>query len=64
MDDGYLPGAAVLSKSLKDAGTGKKLAVLIDQDNLSISTVTALQVRNREEASNPRSRLICYQGSL
>ena len=44
MSDTYLPGAAVLAKSLQDSGTTKKLAVLIDQERLRPSTVTELQV--------------------
>ncbi|KAK3697668.1 glycogenin glucosyltransferase [Vermiconidia calcicola] len=43
MSDTYLPGAAVLAKSLRDSGTTKKLAVLIDQERLRPSTVTELQ---------------------
>ncbi len=43
MTDGYLPGAAVLAKSLRDTGTTKKLAVLIDQERLRPSTVAELQ---------------------
>ncbi|KAK5173758.1 glycogenin glucosyltransferase [Saxophila tyrrhenica] len=43
MSDSYLPGAAVLAKSLRDSGTTKKLAVLIDQDRLRQSTVLELQ---------------------
>lgn len=45
MSDNYLPGAAVLAKSLRDCGTRKKLACLIDQQGLKSSTVTELQVR-------------------
>jgi glycogenin glucosyltransferase len=44
MTDNYLPGAAVLAKSLRDTGTTKKLAVLIDQERLRPSTVAELQV--------------------
>ena len=36
-------GAAVLASSLRDAGTKKKLACMIDQSNLRASTVTELQ---------------------
>ncbi|EME48507.1 glycosyltransferase family 8 protein [Dothistroma septosporum NZE10] len=41
--DAYLPGAAVLSHSLRDAGTKKKLACLIVQDSLRASTIDELR---------------------
>ncbi|KAK4638503.1 Glycogenin-1 [Fulvia fulva] len=41
--DAYLPGAAVLSHSLRDAGTKKKLACLIVQDSLRSSTIDELR---------------------
>jgi glycogenin len=43
MSDSYLPGAAVLAKSLRDSGTTKKLACLIDQERLRHSTISELQ---------------------
>lgn len=43
MSDSYLPGAAVLAHSLRDAGTKKKLAVLITLDTLSADTVSQLK---------------------
>ncbi|KAF2837745.1 glycosyltransferase family 8 protein, partial [Patellaria atrata CBS 101060] len=43
MSDSYLPGAAVLAHSLRDARTSKKLAVLVTLDNLSTDTITALK---------------------
>ncbi len=43
MSDSYLPGAAVLAHSLRDAGTTKKLAVLVTLETLSANTVTALK---------------------
>ncbi|KAH7082332.1 nucleotide-diphospho-sugar transferase [Paraphoma chrysanthemicola] len=43
MSDSYLPGAAVLAHSLRDAGTKKKLAVLITLDTLSADTITQLK---------------------
>lgn len=43
MSDSYLPGAAVLAHSLRDAGTTKKLAVLATLDTLSTDTVTELK---------------------
>jgi glycogenin glucosyltransferase len=39
-----LPGAAVLAHSLRDAGTTKKLAVLVTLDTLSADTVAELKV--------------------
>lgn len=43
MSDSYLPGAAVLAHSLRDAGTKKKLAVLITLESLSAETITELK---------------------
>ncbi|KAF2024950.1 nucleotide-diphospho-sugar transferase [Setomelanomma holmii] len=43
MSDSYLPGAAVLAHSLRDAGTKKKLAVLITLDTLSADTITQMK---------------------
>ncbi|KAF2713036.1 glycosyltransferase family 8 protein [Pleomassaria siparia CBS 279.74] len=43
MSDSYLPGAAVLAHSLRDAGTTKKLAVLATLDTLSADTVSQLK---------------------
>ncbi|KAF2450049.1 glycosyltransferase family 8 protein [Karstenula rhodostoma CBS 690.94] len=43
MSDSYLPGAAVLAHSLRDAGTKKKLAVLITLETLSADTITELR---------------------
>ncbi|KAF2875622.1 nucleotide-diphospho-sugar transferase [Massariosphaeria phaeospora] len=43
MNDAYLPGAAVLAHSLRDAGTSKKLAILITLDTLSADTIAHLQ---------------------
>ena len=44
MGDSYLPGAAVLAKSVRDGGSQKKLACMIVQENLRPSTITELQV--------------------
>lgn len=44
MADSYLPGAAVLAKSLRDGGSTKKLACMIVQETLRPSTITELQV--------------------
>ncbi|KAI7209487.1 nucleotide-diphospho-sugar transferase [Hortaea werneckii] len=43
MSDSYLPGAAVLAHSLRDAGTKKKLACLATGDTLTMSTIRELQ---------------------
>ncbi|KAJ4361810.1 glycogenin glucosyltransferase [Neocucurbitaria cava] len=43
MSDSYLPGAAVLAHSLRDAGTTKKLAVLVTPETLSADTITQLK---------------------
>lgn len=56
MNDGYLPGAAVLAKSLRDAGTERKLACMIVQENLRQSTVEELQVRLRANSLLCRNR--------
>ncbi|KAF2845909.1 glycosyltransferase family 8 protein [Plenodomus tracheiphilus IPT5] len=43
MSDSYLPGAAVLANSLRDAGTTKKLAVLVTMETLSADTIAELK---------------------
>ncbi|KAI9692317.1 MAG: glycogenin glucosyltransferase [Bathelium mastoideum] len=43
MSNDYLPGAAVLAQSLRDAGTKKQLAVLVTLDTLSADTLTELK---------------------
>ncbi|CAA9958885.1 Glycosyltransferase family 8 protein [Pyrenophora teres f. maculata] len=43
MSDSYLPGAVVLANSLRDAGTKKKLAVLVTMDTLSADTIGELK---------------------
>ncbi|KAI5867141.1 glycosyltransferase family 8 protein [Durotheca rogersii] len=43
LSDSYLPGAVVLAHSLRDAGTTKKLAVLVTLDTVSEEVVTELQ---------------------
>jgi glycogenin glucosyltransferase len=43
MSDSYLPGAKVLANSLRDAGTTKKLAVLITLETLSADTISDLK---------------------
>lgn len=57
MSDNYLPGAAVLAKSLRDCGTTRKLACLIDQEGLKASTVTELQVRQISKSHGDKVRL-------
>jgi hypothetical protein len=39
------PGALVLAHSLKDAGTTKKIAVLVTTDTVSADAMAQLQVR-------------------
>ena len=53
MGDSYLPGAAVLAKSLRDEGTQKKLACMVVQENLRPTTITELQVRELETRLTP-----------
>ncbi|KAI1771818.1 glycosyltransferase family 8 protein [Hypoxylon cercidicola] len=43
LNDTYLPGALVLAHSLRDAGTSKKLAVLVTLDNVSAEVVTEIK---------------------
>ncbi|KAH8888869.1 hypothetical protein GQ53DRAFT_235278 [Thozetella sp. PMI_491] len=43
LTDSYLPGALVLAHSLRDAGTTKKLAVLVTLDTVSAEVVTQLK---------------------
>ncbi|KAI9708325.1 MAG: glycogenin glucosyltransferase [Bogoriella megaspora] len=43
LSDEYLPGASVLAHSLRDAGTKKKLAVLVTLDTISSETITELK---------------------
>jgi len=43
MSDSYLPGAVVLANSLRDAGTTKKLAVLVTTASLSPETLAELE---------------------
>lgn len=44
LNDLYLPGALVLAHSLRDAGTDKKLAVLVTLDSVSASAISQLEV--------------------
>ncbi|GJN67261.1 glycogenin glucosyltransferase [Purpureocillium lilacinum] len=43
LSDSYLPGALVLAHSLRDAGTTRKLAVLVTLDAVSADAITQLQ---------------------
>ncbi|KAI1391319.1 glycosyltransferase family 8 protein [Hypoxylon trugodes] len=43
LSDTYLPGALVLAHSLRDAGTTKKLAVLVTLDTVSADVITQLK---------------------
>lgn len=43
LSDTYLPGALVLAHSLRDAGTTKKLAVLVTLDTVAAEVVTQLE---------------------
>jgi len=40
------PGALVVAHSLKDAGTTKKIAVLVTTDTVSADAMVQLQVKN------------------
>ncbi|KAL2163130.1 hypothetical protein VTH06DRAFT_6966 [Thermothelomyces fergusii] len=43
LTDTYLPGALVLAHSLRDAGTTKKLAILVTLDTVSVEVVKQLE---------------------
>ncbi|KAG8159443.1 hypothetical protein KVR01_011104 [Diaporthe batatas] len=43
LSDTYLPGALVLAHSLRDAGTPKKLAVMVTLDSVSAEVITQLK---------------------
>ncbi|KAL0632041.1 glycogenin glucosyltransferase, partial [Maublancomyces gigas] len=43
LNDSYLPGTQVLSHSLRDAGTTKKLAVMVTLSSVKPATVTELK---------------------
>ncbi|KAJ6444177.1 glycogenin-2 [Purpureocillium lavendulum] len=43
LSDSYLPGALVLAHSLRDAGTTRKLAVMVTLDAVSADAITQLQ---------------------
>ena len=52
-------GAAVLAHSLRDAGTSKKLAVLVTLDTLSAATIGELKARSH---SSKMSQKQCSSG--
>lgn len=43
LTDTYLPGALVLAHSLRDAGTRKKLAILVTPDTVSVDVIRQLE---------------------
>ncbi|KAI1414268.1 glycosyltransferase family 8 protein [Hypoxylon sp. FL1857] len=55
LSDTYLPGALVLAHSLRDAGTSKKLAILVTLDTVSAEVVT--QVKTLYDYVIPVSRI-------
>ncbi|KAI1133921.1 glycosyltransferase family 8 protein [Hypoxylon sp. FL0543] len=55
LSDTYLPGALVLAHSLRDAGTSKKLAVLVTLDTVSAEVIT--QVKALYDYVIPVSRI-------
>ncbi|KAL2129683.1 hypothetical protein VTI74DRAFT_7438 [Chaetomium olivicolor] len=55
LTDTYLPGALVLAHSLRDAGTTKKLAILVTLDSVSAEVIT--QLRNVYDYVIPVSRI-------
>ncbi|KAI1205961.1 glycosyltransferase family 8 protein [Annulohypoxylon truncatum] len=61
LSDTYLPGALVLAHSLRDAGTTKKLAVLITLDTVSAEVITEL--KNVYDYVIPVSRITNSQPS-
>ncbi|TVY42707.1 Glycogenin [Lachnellula occidentalis] len=56
LSDTYLPGALVLAHSLRDAGTTKKLAVLITEDSVSADAIA--QLRNVYDFIVPVERVV------
>ncbi|TVY81391.1 Glycogenin-1 [Lachnellula suecica] len=56
LNDTYLPGAMVLAHSLRDAGTTKKLAVLVTED--SVSTDAIAQLQNVYDYIIPTARIV------
>ncbi|KAK5995854.1 Glycogenin-1 [Cladobotryum mycophilum] len=56
LNDSYLPGALVLAHSLRDAGTSKKLAVLVTLDSVSAEAVAKLKTVYDHVISVPRIR--------
>ncbi|KAK4241273.1 Glycogenin-1 [Achaetomium macrosporum] len=56
LTDTYLPGALVLAHSLRDAGTTKKLAILVTLDTVSANVVTQLKASS---LGNSPAHLVC-----
>ncbi|CAK7226539.1 glycogenin glucosyltransferase [Sporothrix bragantina] len=64
LSDTYLPGALVLAHSLRDAGTSKKLAVLVTLDTVSAEVVTQLKNVYDYVISVPRIKNEASPGNL
>ncbi|TPX15175.1 uncharacterized protein E0L32_004733 [Thyridium curvatum] len=71
LSDSYLPGALVLAHSLRDAGTTKKLAVLVTLDSVSAEVITQLKAVydyilpvNRIQNPNPANLYLMNRGDL
>ncbi|CAK7270452.1 glycogenin glucosyltransferase [Sporothrix epigloea] len=64
LSDTYLPGALVLAHSLRDAGTSKKLAVLVTLDTVSAEVVTQLKNVFDYVISVPRIKNEASPGNL
>ncbi|KAL1902739.1 glycogenin glucosyltransferase [Sporothrix stenoceras] len=62
--DTYLPGALVLAHSLRDAGTSKKLAVLVTLDTVSAEVITQLKNVYDYVISVPRIKNEASPGKL
>ncbi|KAJ4389320.1 glycogenin glucosyltransferase [Gnomoniopsis smithogilvyi] len=56
LSDNYLPGALVLAHSLRDAGTTKRLAVLVTLDSVSAEVITQLKAVFDDVIPVPRIR--------
>ena len=53
LTDTYLPGALVLAHSLRDAGTTKKLAVLVTPDTVSAEVIAQLRASPHVPYTSP-----------
>ncbi|KAK0392105.1 hypothetical protein NLU13_1603 [Sarocladium strictum] len=56
LSDSYLPGALVLAHSLRDAGTSKKLVILVTLDTVSGDSITQLKAVYDQVIAVPRIR--------